>query len=48
MGVSFNSDMPGFDGVLSQQDIEDTRSYIKSLWPERDRTAQAERTLAYG
>jgi mono/diheme cytochrome c family protein len=46
MGVRFDSGMPGFGDVLSQQDIEDILTYIKSRWPERERAVQAERSLA--
>lgn len=45
MGVTFESGMPGFGDILSQQDIEDVLSYIKSRWPERERAVQAERSL---
>ena len=48
MGVSFDSGMPGFGDVLSQQDIEDILTYIKSSWSERERTVQAERSLVAG
>lgn len=35
-GISnFKSGMPGFDGVLSDEDIWDTLGYIRSTWPER-------------
>lgn len=45
MGVTFESGMAGFADSLSQQDIEDILSYIKSCWPERERAVQAERSL---
>lgn len=32
-GTSYASDMPGFDGVLSDREIWAVLSYIKSTWP---------------
>ncbi|MEQ8805947.1 MAG: cytochrome c [Rhodospirillales bacterium] len=39
VGGSYESDMPGFDGVLTDAEIIAVLSYIKSTWPEsiRDR-----------
>ena len=31
----YQSNMPGFDGVLTDQQILDTLGYIKSTWPAR-------------
>ncbi|MAY68677.1 MAG: cytochrome C [Rhodospirillaceae bacterium] len=33
VGGSYESDMPGFDGVLSDAEIIAVLSYIKSTWP---------------
>ncbi len=33
--TGFNSGMPGFAGVISDQDIWDILAYIQSTWPER-------------
>ena len=40
----YESDMPAFEGILSDGEIEAVLSYIKSTWPERQRTFQAEVT----
>ena len=45
MGVAFDSGMPDFGDVLSQSDIVDILTYIKSSWPERERTVQVKRTM---
>lgn len=45
MGVSFDSGMPSFGDALSQKDIDDILVYIKSVWPERERSVQAKRNL---
>jgi mono/diheme cytochrome c family protein len=39
----YQSDMPGFAGTLSDDDIWAVLAYIKSHWPEPIRSAQAER-----
>ncbi len=44
MGVAFNSGMPAFGDVLSQEGVEDILAYIKSSWSERERAIQYERT----
>ncbi len=36
-GTGYESDMPGFEGVLSDQQIVAVLSYIKSQWPEKVR-----------
>ena len=41
--TDFNSGMPAFDGVISDEDIWDTLAFIKSTWPEREQDAQASR-----
>ena len=35
VGQGYQSDMPGFSGGLTDQDILDVLAYIKSTWPER-------------
>lgn len=42
----YESDMPAFDGVLTDQQIIDILDYIKGTWPERARQYQADRTAA--
>lgn len=46
VGDGYESDMPGFAGVLTDAEITLILDYIKSTWPERERTYQAERTRA--
>lgn len=38
----YESDMPAFEGILSDQKIIFVLSYIKSQWPEQIRSRQAE------
>lgn len=45
-GVEFESGMPGFGGQLSDAEIWTILAYIKSTWPERERSAQEERSAA--
>ena len=40
VGGGYESDMPGFGGVLSNAEIEAVVAYIKSTWPERERAHQ--------
>ena len=40
----YESDMPAFEGVLSDAEIRAVLAYIKSTWPERERGFQAEVT----
>ena len=47
-GVEFDSAMPSFGEQLSDAEIWNIIAYIKSTWPERQRTAQAERSAAAG
>jgi len=42
VGNGYESDMPGFSSVLNDQQIRDVIDYIKSTWPERERTYQAQ------
>lgn len=39
----FNSGMPAFEGILTNQEIWDILGYIRSTWPERAQEAQASR-----
>lgn len=39
-GPIYQSDMPGFGDVLSDEEIHAVLAYIKSKWPERLRRAQ--------
>lgn len=40
----YESDMPVFDGILSDAEITAILGYIKSTWPKREREYQAEIT----
>jgi mono/diheme cytochrome c family protein len=40
VGGGYESDMPGFAGVLSDAEIRVVLAYIKSTWPERERGYQ--------
>ena len=40
----YESDMPAFEGVLTDEQIRAILAYIKSTWPERQRAFQAEVT----
>ena len=44
VGGGYESDMPGFGDSLSDAEIRAILDYIKSTWPERERTYQRERT----
>ena len=49
LGVSaivpgYESDMPAFEGILSDDEIVAVLAFIKSTWPERERGFQAEVT----
>jgi mono/diheme cytochrome c family protein len=46
VGGGYESDMPGFGGVLSDAEIEAVLAYIRSTWPERERRFQREVTRA--
>lgn len=43
-GPDYQSDMPAFDGVLSDDEIIAVLSFIKSTWSARERQAQDEIT----
>ena len=40
VGGGYESDMPGFADVLSDEEIRAVLDYIKSTWPERERSHQ--------
>lgn len=40
VGGGYESDMPGFGDVLSDAEIGAVLAYIKSTWPERERSFQ--------
>lgn len=42
VGGGYESDMPGFADVLTDDEIWAVLDYIKSTWPERERGYQAE------
>ena len=42
VGGGYESDMPGFADLLSDAEIRAVLAYIKSTWPERERSYQAE------
>jgi mono/diheme cytochrome c family protein len=41
VGDGYESDMPGFEGLLSDEEIRTILAFIKSTWPERERAYQA-------
>jgi mono/diheme cytochrome c family protein len=41
VGGGYESDMPGFAGTLSDEEIHAVLAFIKSTWPERQRVYQA-------
>ncbi len=40
VGGGYESDMPGFKGVLSDTEIRAVLAFIKSSWPDRERSLQ--------
>lgn len=48
VGGGYRSAMPGFGDVLSDADIRAVLAHIRSTWPERQRTYQAEMTARDG
>ena len=40
VGGGYESDMPGFGDVLSDAEIHSVLAFIKSTWPERERSYQ--------
>jgi len=45
VGGGYESDMPGFDGVLTDAEIRAVIDFIKSTWPERERKMQERMNL---
>lgn len=43
-GPNYESDMPAFDGILSDEEINAALSFIKSTWGSRERETQDEIT----
>jgi mono/diheme cytochrome c family protein len=43
----YESDMPAFEGVLTDEEIVAVLSFIKSRWPQRNRRAQEEVNAAH-
>ena len=43
-GDNYESDMPAFGSILSDEEIEAILTYIKSTWPERERSYQEQIT----
>tara|TARA_R110002095_G_scaffold179765_3_gene157240 strand:- start:179 stop:604 length:426 start_codon:yes stop_codon:yes gene_type:complete len=46
VGNGYESDMPGFKEVLTDEEITANIDYIKNTWPDRIRASQESRTLA--
>ncbi|UOA30042.1 cytochrome c [Pseudosulfitobacter sp. DSM 107133] len=46
VGNGYESDMPGFKELLTDEEITAIFDYIKSTWPDRIRASQESRTLA--
>lgn len=42
VGNGYESDMPGFGNVMSDEEIHAILAFVKSTWPERERAYQAE------
>lgn len=42
VGRGYQSDMPGFGNVMSDEEIHSVLAFIKSTWPEEERRYQAE------
>jgi mono/diheme cytochrome c family protein len=40
VGGGYESDMPGFGDILSDAEIAAALAYIKSTWPDRERSYQ--------
>lgn len=41
VGGGYESDMPGFAGTLSDEEVRAVLAFIRNTWPERQRTYQA-------
>jgi mono/diheme cytochrome c family protein len=46
VGGGYESDMPGFGGILSDAEIAAVLAFIRSTWPERERRFQRDLTRA--
>jgi len=46
VGSGYESDMPGFGDVLTDEEIMAIIDYIRSTWPDRIRVSQENRTVA--
>jgi mono/diheme cytochrome c family protein len=46
VGEGYESDMPGFAGVLSDAEIRAALAFIKSTWPDRERAFQDRQSRA--
>ncbi|MDK1489834.1 cytochrome c [Sinorhizobium sp. 7-81] len=44
VGGGYQSDMPGFGNVMSDDEIRAVLAFIKTTWPEQERQYQAEMT----
>lgn len=44
VGAGYESDMPGYEGVLTDDEITSIVDYIKSTWPDKERAFQSELT----
>ena len=40
VGGGYESDMPAFEGILTDEEVEAVLTFIKSRWPERERAYQ--------
>ncbi|WP_324288662.1 c-type cytochrome [Hoeflea alexandrii] len=46
--AGYESDMPAFEDILSDEEIAAVLAFIKSTWPERQRESQARVTAKAG
>jgi mono/diheme cytochrome c family protein len=44
VGNGYESNMPGFGGLYSEQELRDVLAWIKTQWPDRERDHQAQVT----
>ena len=44
VGGGYQSDMPGYEGVLTDDEISSIIDFIKNTWPEKERGFQQDRT----
>ncbi|MGH6854417.1 MAG: c-type cytochrome [Aestuariivirga sp.] len=47
-GENYESDMPAFDGILTDAEIDAIWAYVKSTWPDRQRQYQEQITRQAG